>query len=180
MAILGWHKSAQILVFRVIGETPRVISKAVLPNGWAFQPNEAWADIQLLSLMKSEKVHRQQHLNGVIATGLHPITLNDPGCDMLHWLDGSVFRPCCDIHDACYEVDWPPCEAGKSWFFQGGWHCTSCNIGVIICFAIIFDQYPIEYPIYDYNPGPPNCYLTCCYCPAWCYGCQYEDIDFWW
>jgi len=175
VAVLGWHEEAQMLVFSVKGEKPKGISKAVLPSGWSFQPNEAWADVQLLSLMKSEKAH-QQHL-GVIATALRPIVTNDPGCDMLHWLDGSMFRPCCDIHDACYETEWPPCEAGKSWFFMGSWHCTTCNIQAIVCFAIIFDLYPIDVQIYSYDPPPPNCYVTCCYCPAWCYGCLYQGID---
>ena len=30
------------------------------------------------------------------------LSANEPGCDGLHWLDGTVFRYCCDVHDLCY------------------------------------------------------------------------------
>ena len=175
LAILGWHEDEQMLIFRFIGEQPMAITKTVLPQGhWTFHPNEAWADIQLLSLMKGRNAiaSRQSIVN--LATP-RPTPLNEPGCDDLHWLDGTVYRQCCDDHDRCYETEWPPCEAGKSWWFQGGWSCTFCNIEVVLCFAAVYDIYK-GFPIYEFqNYNGDNCYIVwCCDCPAWCYGCVYE------
>lgn len=58
------------------------------------------------------------------------------GCTGLHWLDGTVFRPCCDAHDLCFEKDCnQPCTKW-SWIpFWQGWECTSCNIAAVLCFV---------------------------------------------
>jgi hypothetical protein len=176
VAIMGWHEDEQTLVFRFMGEEPMAITNTVLPQGrWSFYPNEAWADIQLLSLMKGRNSARLSQRPIVSATSLRPTPLNDPGCDGLHWLDGTVYRQCCDDHDRCYETEWPPCEAGKSWFFMGGWSCTFCNIEVVVCFATVYDIYG-KFPIYEFqNYYGDNCYIVwCCECPAWCYGCVWE------
>jgi hypothetical protein len=60
--------------------------------------------------------------------------LNETGCDYLHWLDGSVFRACCDMHDRCYETN--GCTAGSWWWpFAGSWSCQRCNAQVVYCFC---------------------------------------------
>lgn len=60
--------------------------------------------------------------------------INEPGCDNLHWLDGSIFRTCCDQHDRCYETN--GCNAGSWWWpFSGSWSCQRCNVGVVYCFC---------------------------------------------
>jgi hypothetical protein len=63
-------------------------------------------------------------------------TLNEDGCDRLHWLDGSVFRACCDDHDRCYEKS--GCSE-RSWFwpFAGSWSCQKCNLQVAYCFCTV-------------------------------------------
>jgi hypothetical protein len=62
--------------------------------------------------------------------------VNDPGCDNLHWLDGSIFRPCCDAHDRCYEKE--GCSAGSWWWpFSGSWSCEKCNAAVVYCFCTV-------------------------------------------
>ncbi len=60
--------------------------------------------------------------------------MNEEGCDRLHWLDGSIFRPCCDAHDQCYEKN--GCSEG-SWFwpFSGSWSCQRCNMQAVYCFC---------------------------------------------
>ncbi len=59
------------------------------------------------------------------------------GCTGLHWLDGSIFRACCDAHDICFEYD-PEnggCCTKWSWIaFWDNWHCTACNAAVVACF----------------------------------------------
>lgn len=60
--------------------------------------------------------------------------VNEPGCDNLHWLDGSIFRACCDQHDLCYESN--GCSASSWWWpFAGSWSCQRCNALVVYCFC---------------------------------------------
>jgi hypothetical protein len=68
------------------------------------------------------------------------VRLNDEGCDRLHWLDGSIFRACCDAHDQCYEK--AGCSEG-SWFwpFAGSWSCQRCNAQVVYCFCTMANPY---------------------------------------
>ncbi len=62
------------------------------------------------------------------------VALNEPGCDNLHWLDGSIFRACCDQHDRCYETN--GCSSGSWWWpFSGTWSCQKCNAAVVYCFC---------------------------------------------
>jgi|GEM_PF-1945689 hypothetical protein len=174
VANAGWHAAQRRFVMRVTGERSITVDAAALPHGWTFTPNEAWADIQLLSYLKGKAT---QSASRAASTAFHVQPLNDPGCDYLHWLDGTVLRQCCDMHDACYETDWPPCEAGKAWFFQDGWHCTQCNISVIECFVVEYFLDPILFPIYSWDPGPPMCDPAYPVCPAWCSSCGTLEDD---
>ena len=62
--------------------------------------------------------------------------VNEPGCDNLHWLDGSIFRACCDQHDRCYETN--GCSASSWWWpFSGSWSCERCNVQVAYCFCTL-------------------------------------------
>lgn len=62
--------------------------------------------------------------------------LNEPGCDNLHWLDGSIFRACCDRHDQCYETN--GCNASSWWWpFAGSWSCQRCNAAAVYCFCTL-------------------------------------------
>ncbi len=61
---------------------------------------------------------------------------NEPGCDNLHWLDGSVFRTCCDQHDRCYETN--GCSSNSWWWpFAGSWSCQRCNGQAAYCFCTL-------------------------------------------
>ena len=60
------------------------------------------------------------------------------GCTGLHWLDGSIFRPCCDRHDICFEKGCPDSAACTWWSwikFWDRWECTACNIAAVVCFV---------------------------------------------
>jgi len=62
-----------------------------------------------------------------------PVQANEPGCDGLHWLDGTVLRFCCDVHDRCYEKY--GCSSRSWWQFWSSWTCDLCNAGAVFCFA---------------------------------------------
>jgi len=103
-------------------------SDETIPGGLPFVPNQVWANIQAF-------VFSQFHGS---------LYLNTYGCDGLHWLDNTIFFPCCEEHDLCYEND-PAnpndnCTAG-SWFFFGNegrrWYCFKCNAAVVYCFLTL-------------------------------------------
>lgn len=175
LAVMAWFSGAQTLVFQTrANPEPRYFVGKNLPNGgWTFKPNMAWANIQLLSFAKSA----ESHATGTPAGRSGVIAHNSPGCDGLHWLDGTIFRQCCDIHDACYYREDPDCGV-SSWWFQGGWTCQQCNIDAIFCFAglvggCLYNGCMVLYPDYGWG-NEPNCYIYFgCVCPAWCYGCDY-------
>jgi hypothetical protein len=58
---------------------------------------------------------------------------NDEGCDGLHWLDGTIYRYCCDIHDLCYEKY--GCTSSTWWQVWTSWRCDRCNGEAVWCFA---------------------------------------------
>lgn len=118
---LQWDRKNQMLSWDFLEGTSAGINAEVLPDGWTFEPNPAWANIQAKGFVDFFARNKAA-------------ALNDPGCDGLHWLDGTIFRLCCDLHDLCYEYF--GCTA-KSWFFQGKWQCILCNGGVVVCFAAI-------------------------------------------
>jgi hypothetical protein len=83
---------------------------------------------------------------------------NEEGCDRLHWLDGSMFRYCCDRHDLCYEKN--GCSE-KSWWSFGSWSCTRCNIQAVVCFTTIeaedLDSAMCQWIHWHFNWWPPGC-----------------------
>ena len=58
---------------------------------------------------------------------------NEAGCDYLHWLDGTIYRFCCDAHDLCYEK-YEGCTGRSWWEFWKGWNCDGCNVMAVVCF----------------------------------------------
>lgn len=64
------------------------------------------------------------------------VAFNEEGCDNLHWLDGSIFRVCCDVHDRCYETK--GCDSSSWWWpFSGSWSCQQCNVSAAYCFCTV-------------------------------------------
>jgi hypothetical protein len=109
-------------------------------GGWLFTPDMVWMNLQTIgtfhwrSLMKEKgTVARQQTpRNPILQFFMPTVAANDEGCDMLHWLDSTMYRPCCDMHDRCYENN--GCSY-KTWWQWGSWTCNVCNGWVIGCFA---------------------------------------------
>jgi hypothetical protein len=114
-----------------------------LVGGWRFTPTMAWASTQGLAFYE---FHSRMRTRGSVAQsggGLLRRTLeafaptvhaNDVGCDGLHWLDGSIVRPCCDTHDRCYQRS-SGCGMSSWWtpMWGSSWVCSVCNIQAQVC-----------------------------------------------
>ena len=152
---MAWVPSQKMLMWSFKGLTKGSVNEETLrktpSGGWTFQPSMAWANVQALafytfhtrlakagsvSVARNESRPRtwgQKVLDAVV----RPVEANAPGCDGLHWLDGSIYRPCCDAHDLCYV------KAGcgqYSWFWPPSmsWSCTACNTAAAYCFYATF------------------------------------------
>ena len=138
----------QVLAWRFPGLTEGFLTRQRLRaiDGWTFTPSMAWANIQALPFYE---FHRLMKTQGFVAHGeirrnwlqrgveavFPTVYANDPGCDNLHWLDDSIFRPCCDRHDQCFAKY--GCSSW-SWFFliaSPSWSCSTCNQVAVICFG---------------------------------------------
>ena len=69
---------------------------------------------------------------------------NEPGCDGFHWLDYTIFRPCCDLHDRCYAKY--GCTWHTWWEVWSSWRCDACNIGFAFCIMTRYPPYSPSYP----------------------------------
>jgi hypothetical protein len=141
-----WWPQEQAFAWSFPGLTDGYVTSARLQpqGGWGFAPDMAWMNTQNLafyqfhSLVATQgKVSERQggwldRVGNLLSAQLHA---NEPGCDHLHWLDGSIFRPCCDSHDRCYMKEDPACGASSWWMFWSSWQCTKCNIYVVACFG---------------------------------------------
>src|SRR5262249_26862099 len=93
-------------------------------GGWGFTPDTTWVNLQTLALYRFKT---ELKLKGFLARNceapapnrlaqffLPTVRANEPGCDGLHWIDGTILRACCDDHDRCYSRSDPNCTA-SSW-----------------------------------------------------------------
>jgi hypothetical protein len=110
-------------------------------GGWPFTPDLAWMNMQVIAFHHFKTLIDQQRFVAGRQPGvlerlgrlLVPVVeANEPGCDNLHWLDGTVYRYCCDMHDACYEKY--GCSSSSWWKVWSSWNCNRCNAWVIFCF----------------------------------------------
>jgi hypothetical protein len=145
IGVVAWYPEEQVLSWNFPNMTTGYVDPTRLKRvgGWTFTPDMAWASVQGFAF---EHFHQEIAARGFVArAGERPtlparlaaffapaLAANEPGCDDLHWLDGSVFRYCCDMHDQCYEKD--GCTAGSWWQWWKSWSCDSCNMTVIVCF----------------------------------------------
>ena len=145
-----WYPNDKIFIWHVAGQEGFLEPKHLEHQfgGWPFVPDAEWINLQTIAFQhfKSQidakgfvarKGGRcgQPHdgLAARMANFFMPVVhANDPGCDNLHWLDGTVLRFCCDIHDACYSK--AGCGASSWWQFWKSWTCDFCNMYVIACF----------------------------------------------
>lgn len=118
-----WFESTRVYSWNFGTITSGWLSDDRVPGGIPFNPNLSWSNIQSYAFWKLHSELQKSH---------QLTTKNTVGCDGLHWLDNTIFRPCCDDHDRCYEKY--GCTY-KSWWFQGSWRCIGCNIGAVFCFT---------------------------------------------
>ena len=111
-------------------------------GGWPFRPDMVWMNLQAIGLYHWKTLIDQKGFvarqrpqpagNPILQFFAPTVFANEAGCDDLHWLDGTVIRYCCDVHDFCYETF--GCSA-SSWWWWGSWSCNFCNVGAVFCFA---------------------------------------------
>ena len=139
-----WYVEEQVLAWSFPGLTEGYLDAGRLNTigGWPFTPDLAWANVQSFAfhyfhtLVATQGfVARRQ--NGwkekIRGLAMPTVLANEPGCDGLHWLDRTVFRPCCDVHDRCYRRN--GCDSSSWWQWWSSWQCNSCNTYAFFCFA---------------------------------------------
>jgi len=151
---IGWYPQSQKLLWRFPGLTTGVITEKVLdhePGGkWPFQPDMAWGNVQAIAFYRMHTAMKEQaalaregSLAPVANFFVPKVQANEPGCDDLHWLDNSIVRPCCDIHDRCYAKY--GCTAQTWWQWWSSWKCDFCNMNVVWCFNTLTTLNPCDY-----------------------------------
>ena len=162
-----WFEDDKAYVFYVAGlmdKAQAVTQKVMADNfgGWTFAPDTTWMNLQLIA---THHFKTQVAKNGLVArnsagecqSGPAPsriaqfffptVQANDVGCDGMHWLDGSIFRGCCDDHDRCYAKS--GCTSRTWWQVWSSWSCDVCNAEAVWCFYL---QADIEYCRTRANP----------------------------
>ncbi|HMF93688.1 MAG TPA: hypothetical protein VKE96_05315 [Vicinamibacterales bacterium] len=144
VGVLKWVPESQTLIWSMPGLTEGFIAADHLKEygGFPFVPDPAWLNVQALAfhhfksqMQKTGFVAQQQPRRWserALGFFMPTVLANEPGCDGLHWLDGTVFRFCCDIHDRCYEAS--GCNWKSWWQFWNSWTCDICNSFAISCF----------------------------------------------
>ena len=156
-----WFAHERALAWKFPGLTDGMVDDERLKGyygGWTFTPTTAWTNVQGIAfyqfhtqLKTQGSVARTQDkgtggrwlkkIADAIAPTLHADT---SGCDGLHWLDHSLYRPCCDTHDFCYYK--AGCTSASWWYWPRGsnWTCSYCNALAAGCFATTL-LYPGSY-----------------------------------
>jgi hypothetical protein len=139
-----WFPAERVLAFSFPKyREPAVITEKNLGKPFPFEANIAWGTMQAFAFQHSLEQRERALLGrtppGVVAASVNPrlrLTQGGDGCTGLWWLNGSLFRACCDLHDYCYEMG--SCDM-YSWFAwtmaYPFWTCTVCNLAVVTCFA---------------------------------------------
>jgi hypothetical protein len=164
-ASLRWSAHHRMLQWKVRESEMATVTAKDLPNIPGWEPSLAWANVQAYALAQAA-VSSRASAQALDVRGDGVTVLDTAGCDGLHWLDGTIYRPCCDQHDACYAKNGCTWE---SWWFNGSWSCIKCNIAVIKCFltaggggGIGSGQLRDDVPPAEGWGGPVN---TCCTSP---------------
>jgi hypothetical protein len=142
----NWFVSDQVLMWEIPGVTSGSLSADDLTQfgGWPFAPDAEWLNLQTIAFYHFKTAIDKQgsvaqrrpeawspgRLLDFVVT---PVLANEPGCDGLHWLDGTALRYCCDDHDLCYEKY--GCESSSWWRWWSSWTCDFCNYGAVRCFT---------------------------------------------
>ncbi len=136
----------RVFAWKIPGVTEGEITNAhLLPRygGWLFRPDMTWMNLQILGMYQWKTAINEKHFVGSaqkptvlgrIAGFFVPVVhADEEGCDDLHWLDGTSYRFCCDIHDYCYAKY--GCSSSTWWKVWTSWRCDHCNMDAVWCFA---------------------------------------------
>ena len=152
-----WWPDEQALAWSFPGLTEGYVDASRLRQkggGWPLTPDMGWMNTQNLAFYQFHTLVKErgtvsarnsgwlEKIGAVIAPILHA---NEPGCDDLHWLDQTIFRPCCDSHDTCYSKQDPACGASSWWMWWSSWQCNECNMYAVACFGTfghVYQRYP--------------------------------------
>jgi hypothetical protein len=153
-----WWPREQTLAWAFPGLTEGYVDASRLQGsgGWRVTPDMAWMNTQNLAFYQFHTLVKERGTVSARSEGLLQkigalvapvLQANEPGCDYLHWLDQTIFRPCCDSHDRCYSKQDPNCGASSWWMWWSSWRCDVCNIYVVACFMTgggsrVFYRYP--------------------------------------
>lgn len=148
-----WFAEEQAFEWAFRGLTEGYIDAERLDKtgGWPFTPDLAWINVQNYAFYQFHTAVKQRGFVAGVPRLLDRLTsvlvpslfANEAGCDDLHWLDSSIYRPCCDIHDQCYEKY--GCSSSSWWQWWSSWRCDTCNAFAVFCFATK-SQYGPFYP----------------------------------
>jgi hypothetical protein len=142
-----WYVDAQVFVWSFPGLTEAMLSSkelALIGGRWPFEPDLEWMNTQNLAFHRfftlvkerGQVARRSGPLQRFLAFVVPSLHANEPGCDGLVWLNNTIYRPCCDVHDMCYYA--MGCTATSWWWgsaWPWGWQCMACNAFAVACFA---------------------------------------------
>src|SRR6185436_11678572 len=114
VGVMRWYASERVLAWDFPGLSKGFVDEQRLHDvgGWSFTPTMSWASVQGLAFYE---FHSRMKTRGSVAAAtpnlfrraldlvMPVVSANEPGCDSLHYLDGTVFRACCDTHDTCFQ-----------------------------------------------------------------------------
>jgi hypothetical protein len=142
LGVGNWYETNRVFVWDLPGLSHGYITAEHLKaiGGWTFVPDMAWLNTQTAAFHHYKTLINK---NGFVARSgpswpsrlvealVPTLHANEPGCDGLHWLDGTTFRYCCDVHDLCYERY--GCNYMSWWKFWSSWTCDYCNSWAVVC-----------------------------------------------
>lgn len=144
-----WFEKDQVFAYTVPGLMAGAVVIAAddlkpLYGGWPFTPDSTWLNLQIIATYHLKTVAAKAATAAKACAPSQPSRLaqffmptvyaNEAGCDDFHWLDGGVFRDCCDDHDRCYAKS--GCDSSTWWQWWKSWTCDRCNIAVVGCFFV--------------------------------------------
>lgn len=137
---IGYSPQSQTLLWKFPGITQGYLTPDRLDHygGFPFSPDLEWGTVQAFAFKHLAAQPRVPQRAGLIErltnAAMPTLHANEVGCDGLHWLDGTVLRYCCDIHDQCHAILGCSYSSWAFWWY-GSWSCNYCNADVVWCFA---------------------------------------------
>jgi len=150
-----WFERDQVFAYSLPGLTDGVVwigpeHLKQQYGGWPFRPDVAWLSLQTIASHHFRTLIAKQGFVARKCDAPQPsrlaqfffptLSANEPGCDGLHYFDGTMVRQCCDDHDRCYAKN--GCTSQSWWQFWRSWSCDFCNMAVVACFAVGSDMDP--------------------------------------